>query len=296
MALATKQSSPQKQRVQRVWKTPTPRTAWLWFALALLMCAILFGIYYYTLKTQQYPGPYYDPLRLFGIISFALVLIVAAYTLRRRFIRQLRGSVQSWLWVHTWFGIAAIIIALLHSNFMNIYPYFSFALATLSEGSFGMSALYALLLLVLTGIVGRFLDVWQARVIAHEANRNGVGIIQSVQDQLREVELTIDRLSAGKSPEFKHYCTQVLRGAASFPAMPPALPPQEQADFQHAWDALTTYTQLSRSLHRQKRARQVIQGWRSVHIAIACGAFAMISLHSVIELAKIALQLLGKSA
>ena len=159
MALATKPSSSQ-ERVQRIWKTPTARTVWLWLATTLFLCAILFGIYFYTLKTQQYPSPYTDPLRLFGIVSFALVLIVASYTLRRRFMRQLGGSVQSWLWVHTWFGIAAILIALWHSNFLNIYPYFYFSLSTLTEGLAGMSALYSLLLLVITGIIGRYQTMW----------------------------------------------------------------------------------------------------------------------------------------
>lgn len=294
MALATKPSSPSQGRVHRVWKTPTTRTVWLWLATTLFLCAVLFGIYFYTLKTQQYPSPYTDPLRLFGIVSFALVLIVASYTLRRRFMRQLGGSVQSWLWVHTWFGIAAILITLWHSNFLNIYPYFYFSLSTLTEGLAGMSALYSLLLLVITGIIGRFLDMGQARIIAHEANRNGTGIIQSVEDRLREIDLTVGRLSAGKSVEFKQYCTQALSKAGTLSG-PPPLSPQEKPDFQRAWDALSQHAQLTRSLQRQKRARTIIQGWRYIHIAIACVAFAIILLHSTLELIKLALQLTGHS-
>lgn len=296
MALATKQPLPQKQRLQRVWKTPTARTVWLWLVPTLLICAIISGIYYYTLKMQQTLDPSVDPLRLFGIVAFALVLTVSSYTLRRRFIRQLPGSVQGWLWVHTWFGIAAIIIALLHSNFANLYPTFYFAPSILTDSAGGMSALYGLLLLVVTGVIGRVLDMWQARAIAHEANRNGVGIMQSVQDRLHEIDLAVGRLSAGKSAEFQHYCAQVLRSPMPLREMPPALPAQEQADFKQAWDALAMYTQLARSLRRQKQAHALIRGWRYVHITIACAAFAAITFHSGSELIKLALQLLGKPA
>jgi cytochrome b561 len=290
MSLATKHSS----HVQRIWKTPTSRTAWLWLAVALILCGILGAIFFYTLKTQQYPGPYYDPLRLFGIVSFLLVLITIAYTLRRRFVRQLPGKVQNWLWIHTWFGIAAIIIALWHANFTNIYPTFYLVPSTFIEGNAGMSALYGLLLLVITGIIGRFLDTRLARVIAHEANSNGVGIALAVEERLHELELTIGRLSAGKPAAFKNYCTQVLRGTSRFPGLPPTLSEQEQEDFQRAWDALSLHTQLIRSLRRQQRARSIIQGWRYIHITLACLGFAAISLHSLLELAKLALQLLGK--
>src|SRR5579875_1296666 len=246
--------SPDLKPVQRIWRTPTTRAAWLWLGIALVLTVIAGVIYFYTLKTQQYPGPYYDPLRLFGIVSFVLVLLTIAYTLRRRFMRHLPGNVQGWLWLHTWFGIAAIIIALWHANFMNIYPYFTLMPSTLIEGNAGMSALYGLLLLVLTGIIGRLLDTWQARVIAHEANRNGVGIQQAVEERLHELDLTIGRLSAGKSAAFKDYCTSVLRG---------------------------------------RRARNIMHGWRYVHITLACLGLAAIGLHSVLELAKLSLQLRG---
>lgn len=295
--LATKQTqttqAPPPGPVKRIWKTPTTRIAWLWLGIALVITAIIGAIFFYAIKTQQYPSAYNDPLRLFGIVSFVLVLMTIAYTLRRRFMRHLPGSVQGWLWLHTWFGIAAILIALWHADFINIYPYFILMPSTLLEGAGGMSALYGLFFIVLSGIIGRFLDVWQARVIAHEANRNGVGIPQAVEERLHEIDLSVGRLSAGKSATFKDYCTAILRNTLSLKSMPPALPAHEQADFQRAWDALSQYYQLTQSLKRQRRARTIIQGWRYVHITLACFGFAAIALHSLLGLAKIALQLLG---
>jgi len=149
-----------------------------------------------AVATQLFPGPYNAPFRQFGIVSFGLVLVVAAYTLRRRFIRRLPGRVQDWLWLHVWFGIISILIAFMHENFQNITYDIEWTKSRFTEYYFGTSALFALLLLVLTGVVGRLLDMWQARVIAAEAETNGVGITRSSEERMHELSLTIGRLRA----------------------------------------------------------------------------------------------------
>jgi membrane protease YdiL (CAAX protease family) len=284
-------AAPQPGR--RLWRTPTSRAKWIVLIIALLIYAAICVWYMHALKVQQYPGPSSDPLRLFGIVSFVLVLIVAAYTLRRRFLRTLPGRVQDWLWIHTWLGIAALFIAFMHENYSYILNSYCFRPYCFTSSAGGMSALYALLLLVASGIVGRLLDVWQAHIIAREASRNGVGIAQSVEDHLAQLALTIERLGAGKSQTFKAYCQQALV-RATVPPAPPALPPHEHNDLQRASDALTRRAQLARSLRRQKRASFIIKGWRSIHIPLACAALAVIGIHSSVELLKMLLQLLGR--
>ena len=249
----------------------------------------LYKIYLDSLKSNPYAGPYTDPLRLYGIVSFVLVLLVTAYTLRRRFIRILPGKVQNWLWLHTWFGILAILVAFMHENYLNIIHDLRFTEARFTEGLAGTSALYALLLLVLTGMTGRLLDVWQARTIAKEANTNGVGIIQVVEERLHELEQTIERLSAGKSPTFKIYCSEAMRSNTSLPAMLPVLAPNELDDFGRVHQVFLQRVYLLRSLQRQKRAIFIIRAWRFIHIPLACLALIIISYHSFSELVKMLL-------
>ena len=233
MALATKPPLQEQQRtIRRIWKTPGSKFNWICLSISILAYGYLYKVYLDSLKSNPYAGPYTDPLRLYGIVSFVLVLFVAAYTLRRRFVRILPGKVQNWLWLHTWFGILAILVAFMHENYLNIIHDLRFTQTRFTEGQAGTSALYALLLLVLTGIIGRLLDVWQARTIAKEANINGAGIVQVVEERLHELEQTIERLSAGKSPSFKMYCSEALRSNTSLPAMLPVLAPNELDDFQ----------------------------------------------------------------
>ena len=288
MALATKTQLREPQRViRRMWKTPGSKLKWVCLAISILAYSYLYKVYLDSLKSNPYAGPYTDPLRLYGIVAFALVLLVAAYTLRRRFVRILPGKVQNWLWLHTWFGILAILVAFLHENYLNIIHDLRFTQARFTEGQAGTSALYALLLLVLTGIVGRLLDIWQARTIAKEANINGVGIVQVVEERLYELEQAIERLSAGKSPTFKMYCSEVLRSNTSLPTMFPVLAPNEIDDFERVHQVFVQRAYLRRSLQRQERAIYIIRLWRYIHIPLACLALIIISYHSSTEIVKL---------
>jgi len=294
MALAAKPPLPQQRLItKRLWKTPLTRSAWVWLVLSILLYAGVYLWYFIASKTTV-PDPASDPYRIFGIIAFALVLIVTTYSLRRRFIRTLPGRVENWLWLHTWLGIISILIAFLHENYQNVLSNYAFDIPTFTTSAGGMSALYALILLVLSGIVGRLLDVGFARVIAKEASSNGAGIMQAVEVRLHELDLLLERLCAGKSAPFKQYCIDIQHGRASITKAQPDVLDKELGDLQQVVEALTRRAALQRSLHRQRFARRVIQGWRYIHISLACLALVVICIHSTIELRQMVLDFLGR--
>lgn len=276
----------QQRTIRRIWKTRGSALKWLLLLNALIICGWVYAFYRVAIATQAYPGPYNDPFREFGIVAYGLVLLVTAYTLRRHFIRKLPGRVQDWLWLHVWFGMSSVLIAGMHENFQNITHNFSFLQSRFTEANFGTTALYALILLVLTGMVGRVLDIWQARLIASEAASNGVGITRSIEEKLFELELEVERLSAGKSAAFKQYCQGALHMKGEPLSQVPALDAREMADFQRAYTILGKRRQLEHSLQRQKRAQLVIRTWRYIHVPLACAALVVISYHSISELWK----------
>lgn len=285
MALANK-SSVQQRAVRRIWKTPGSKWNWLFLALSVITVGWVYLLYRNAIATQLYPSPYNAPFRQFGIASFVLVLLVAAYTLRRRFVRSLPGKVQSWLWLHVWFGIISVAIACMHENFQTITHDIEWTKVRFTEYYFGTTALFALILLVVTGVIGRLLDRWQARVIAAEADTNGVGINRSVQERLFELSLRVERLSAGKSAPFQQFCQQALQLQAELPPSLPVLNPREVSDFQRVYEVLSERVRLGLSLERQQRARLIIRVWRYIHIPLACLAVLVIGYHSMIELWK----------
>lgn len=282
MSISTKTSSPQPMR--RIWNTPTSGARWLWLALSLLLYTVIFALYLVAIKTQAFPGPFNEPLLGFGIIAFLLVLSTAAYSLRRRFARSLPGKAQAWLWMHTWVGIAALLIALLHENFTHVLNNYCQNFSCFTNAYWGTTALLALAILVLTGIVGRLLDTWQVHTIARDASTNGVGIARAIEERVLELEYEVERLSAGKSEPFKEYCLQAINMGASFNAPAPRLDGREVSDFQRAADTLAARRQFVLSLQRQQRARFIIRTWRYVHISLACLALLVITFHAVMEL------------
>ncbi len=290
MAIATKSPASQRGPMRRVWKArlfkaPLAKAFWLWLSVSIILYAAIYAWYLFTLKTQPFAGPLRDPLRFFGIIAFVMVLGTATYSFRRRFVRSLPGMARDWLWMHTFIGIAAILIAFLHENYDHILHDYCSNLSCFSQSYFGTSALFALILLVISGIVGRLLDLWQARIIARDASTNGVGIVQALEERILELEYTVERLSAGKSEPFKAYCLQALddAGAGRLEGNPP-IPPQEQTDFQRAQQTLVDRARLAASLQRQKRARLTFRTWRYVHMALAILALIIITYHAVLEL------------
>src|SRR5260370_37767501 len=101
-----------------------------------------------------------------------MVLCTAAYFLRRRFVRNLPGKAQDWLWMHIWVGITAVLIALLHENYTHILHDYCQNLRCFTQADARTSALFALILLEVSGIACRLLDVWQTRIISHDARTN----------------------------------------------------------------------------------------------------------------------------
>src|SRR2546423_2047197 len=281
MALAVK---PKAQARRSIWRTPRSRASWVWLLCCILLYGVIFAWYLSAIHTQSFAGPFAEPLRMFGIIAFVLVLATASYSLRRRFVRGLPGKVQDWLWMHTWIGITALLIAFLHENYTHILHDYCTDLSCFTQAEGGTSALFALLFLVVSGLVGRFLDRKQTHIIAQEANTNGVGIIKAAEEHSLELEYTIERLCAGKSEQFKQYATLVLEDQRQHSSTMPALRAGEQEDFQRVQETLGQYISLRQSLHKQQRAIQTIRIWRSVHMVLACAALILILFHGGMEL------------
>jgi len=277
-------SQPSSAQERRLWKTPRASGRWLWFVVSVLLYLALLAWYLYALKTQPFAGPFTDPLRLFGIIAYVLVLVAASYTLRRRLLRQLPGMVQNWLWMHTWLGLLSLLVVFLHENFTFVTHDYCQNLGCLTEAYWAGGALSALGLLVLIGLIGRGLDYWQTRVIAREAAINGSGITQSVLSRLQDYEYMVERYCAGKSDPFKWACSEALSSHGHISDDHEEIPAHEVTDWQKVTQIFNAYAQLDTSLRRQRSAQRIIHTWRTVHIVVATLSLLVISYHGIMEL------------
>ncbi len=280
---AGSQQSNVQRPIRRIWRTPSSRAKWFWLAGSILFYGGIYLWFYQASQAQGSAAPGNDPFRLFGILAYILVLSTAAYSLRRRFVRSLPGKVQHWLWMHTWLGVITIMIALLHENYAFVTNGFVTKFSDLTDTYWAGLALFSLIFLVISGIIGRLLDLWQTHVIARDANTNGVGIVRAVEERILEMEYTIERLCAGKSDLFKKYCMHAL-ASGSIERKFPAIPLSERQDFQRMHETLVIRAALVQSRQRQHHARLVMRAWRYIHISLACIALLIISYHGVMEL------------
>ena len=287
MSLATKPPVPQPESSQPLWKSPASKAKWIWLLASIVLYTMIFLWFLPLDRANPSVAPRDNgSLFFFGVVAFVMIAAAASFSLRSRFVRSLPGKAQDWLWMHTWLALAAVFVAMIHSNYAHITSNqlsITDAINCAGDSYCGGVSLYALILLVLSGIAGRLLDAWQSRAIAQDASANGVGIARALKERIVEMELVVERLCAGKSESFKQYCLQAIDGGSLLPAAFPALAPAEQPDFQRAYGTLSERARLVQSLQRQLRASQIMRVWRSVHIVLACLTLLIILFHVTME-------------
>ena len=285
---ANQQGQPQQPGqppMRRIWNTPTSKAALYWALFASFYCAVFYTLYLWLRGPRVFDGPWFDNIFRCGVMSYLMIVIVAAYSLRTRFIHSLPWKAQNWVWMHIWLGIASVLLALLHADYRFVlHNYCVNSINCVTGHYWGMPSLYLLIIIVISGIVGKLLDRQQTRVIAHEASTNGVGIAKAIPGYLLELEYKIERYSAGKSEPFKQYCAQAMPCVGQLPPMVPTIPPQEQNDFRHAYECLDQHARLQASLQKLQRARKIFKTWRTAHMILVPLALIIITYHGVAEL------------
>lgn len=282
--MATTAQSSRQNTWRRIWHTPTSKAALYWLIFAAIYTALFYVLYAVLFKAPIFTGPWFDHVFRVGVMSYLMILATAAYSLRTRFVRGLPWKTQNWVWVHLWIGIAAVLLALLHADYRFVLHGYCADLSCITAHYWGMPALYGLIFIVVSGAVGRLLDIWQARVIARDASANGVGIAKAIPGRLLELEYIIERLNAGKSEPFKQYCIQAMNSVGKLPTPIPTIEPREQADFEQAYAALEDHAHLAASLKKQNRAQSIFRVWRRVHVVLVPLMLLIVTYHAVLEL------------
>lgn len=283
MLTSTRPTTTETRPTRRLWKSPRSHAWWLWLVGSGIFYAALFYMYLKDIKLYGFDGPPgLGPLAKYGLLALGVALLAASYTLRRRFMRFLPGQLRNWLWMHNWLGITALLIVMLHANFDYILHNYCMTYSCFSSRYFGPFALYGLILLVGSGIAGRLINIRQTRVIARDASTNGAGIVQVVDERLTHLTYAIERLYAGKSDPFQHYCQAELtqtRHSNGPDGQVPSLPQYEWSDFEQVQSLLNDFRRLQLSRQRQLRAQRVMRWWHTVHIILACVGALMVGFH-----------------
>ncbi|MCB9892615.1 MAG: NAD(P)-binding domain-containing protein [Planctomycetes bacterium] len=152
----------------------------LWVTLGLAAATIGFALWhadYYGLSLQDRPPhPKHEWLRPglglglgFGIAAMALIVLNLLYVLRRNPRMPIRfGSLRAWMSMHVVTGVLALFLTLLHAGMA-------------PRDTSGGHAFWALVVLAVTGAIGRYLYAWVPR-----AANGREAILADMRSQLAE--------------------------------------------------------------------------------------------------------------
>ncbi|MEO0480780.1 MAG: NAD(P)-binding domain-containing protein [Planctomycetota bacterium] len=164
---------------------------------AALIWAIAFSSYYLLPLDERPAHRLHDLLRpgaglglVFGILSVLLILVNLAYVLRRNPKINFRwGSLQKWMTSHVVTGVLALVTALLHG-------------AMVPRDTNGGHAFYGLLILAVTGVIGRYVYAYVPRAA------NGRELeLDEVQSELERIGEDWDH----QSPRLSRFARERIR-------------------------------------------------------------------------------------
>jgi hypothetical protein len=212
--------------------------------LALIGAGCIFYLWYSRYGSDPAPD---SPVGLFFAVLGTLFLVLAGmlYSLRRRSRKRSIGGLRSALGWHMFFAITGLVLIFYHS-FGNFNP------------RTGTYALYGLMALVVSGIIGRILDRVMPRLIAQEASKaltvDGEDRIEAISQRLQSI--------------VEHNTQQVRGLAAPAASSPPAAQgrgalPRGQT-LHSPWDlAYLTLQETPQEVSRYERGYRLIPDPRS---------------------------------
>lgn len=263
-----------------------PHRRYLPYALGLVLLAITVvlaqkGWSFYKLSLEdRVEHPAFRSLRPsgkvgngYGFVAAALMVLNLSYLIRRRFGDARLGSMRGWLDLHVFTGLMATVLVSFHSAFQLRTP-------------IAMASTASLALVVVTGVMGRFLyalapsgDAERLRHALDAAEAAMPGHRDQVSQAL--AELPAPRISADAS---------LVRSLLSIPAwlrvgrqrrsaIALLLPPRAQQDR----DARAATRELRRAASLDARSAGIsalLRSWRGIHRFFALLMLIAVGLHA----------------
>jgi hypothetical protein len=266
-------------------KTKLLEHQWPWLLMALLVAGVLSAVALVVVLQMVDVDPAAGGNNLrgytgFGIFLGALAILFAfltfLYSARKRTLQEKmpfgKATMMTWLWVHVYLGLLAMIAATFHGGF---------GLLGGNPFSSGKLLYFVFALLAVTGIFWRFAYRFVPPVAAPKiGNYSRTGTLKRAQEQLTEVE----KIAAGKSAQFHGAKDLVVARAEDLGALQHAaasLPPADRADIEQIQQLAASRNRALRRVVLQEHYVRLLQGWRRVHVPLTLVFVVLLGVHLV---------------
>ncbi len=215
-----------------------------------------------------------SPVNL-GEIGAVCLLFAAAYVFRKRLGIGVFGRLDGWLWSHIYLGLLGLLFVWYHSR-QRFSP----------KAWLPNAAMVLLILVALSGIIGRLLYVAVPRLLGRLADYDPP---RALQERITALETEAAACAAFKSGAFQalydHLWHRPLDLAPAAPGWAyvqqgrAALPPREVPDFDRAATLLSQRGQLLTTLGRRRRYRRALDWWWTIHVRLTEAGVLFAALH-----------------
>ena len=175
---------------------PVARSGPLWRRIFIVLLIAVTGLFIYQARKEYPHGG--SPLGIaYGIAGSALIVLLAAFGMRKRAYRSTFGTLENWMQSHIYLGILAGVILLLHTGFR------------FNDG-IAVATFVLVAIVVFSGIAGAILYVTVPRLLTEvESNLT----VAEISDQLNQLGRSMARIASGKSQPFQRIYNELIREA-----------------------------------------------------------------------------------
>lgn len=300
----SRSATPKRERIAGErgysWLFLYPSSAWgLGFFITLVLLAVATGFYLWFDRPALHPQPYSNPALVYAFTGTAFfVAALVGFAMRRRARKRRVGQLSVALHWHIFLAIIALVLLIYHAfgHFMAIS---------------GTYALIGLIVLVLSGIIGRALDRILPRLIAAEVDKaltaQGDDRGESLSHELRAI-VTQHNLAVPVSRQIGAGNDTIPPGDSGFNvpwdlAYISLEPTQEELDrhapkyrlipdrksalsrvdvfMPPAERPMAEWHTVQQAMRREKMYRSLLRFWRVTHVSLAIIAVGLVIWHIV---------------
>jgi hypothetical protein len=222
---------------------PLSYESWSKYLAGFTLFAVLVGAPLYSIVPESYRTPQSGLGLFLGIVSLALIIFSALYSLRRAKLWKEWGRMEIWLSLHTYLGILALLFAFLHANWQ-----FRAGTATAS--------IVLLILVTLSGAIGWAIYL----ILPYRISRKG--IITTPEEAYFKIERLYERVD------------KLLDKAQS---QDRELTQEEDTERQRAQEEITS---LEKELKDALKQESMINGWLYIHIPLSAALIVTVCVHA----------------
>ena len=263
---------------------PIHRSGPFWRRIFVVLLLAVTALFFWQAR-KEYPHGGSTIGIAYGIAGSALIVLLAAFGIRKRAYRSNFGTLENWMQSHIYLGILAAVILLLHTGFR-------------FHDGIAVATFVLVAIVVVSGIAGAILYITVPRLLTEvESNLTVV----EISDQLNQLAKSMARIASGKSAPFQRIYNELIRelhpgwmagwrllftrrrrkpqAAGDWSNLIALVGKDEQEELRQMLVVSRQRKELLLRLIYQQRYKNVLEAWLYIHVPFTIAAMVLAVVH-----------------